>query len=426
MSAEEARTVPAEVKLGAAQPDSPPAGGASAQVNAGVFVGVAVLLVALLLRAPISSVPPALATIAGELGLSHAAAGLATSLPLICFGAFAFLTPVLSKRFGPEITLWVALVLMALGLATRSVPAANWFFLGITLVGMGIAVGNVIIPAIIRTRFPLKVPFMMGMYSLGLQISAAIGAASTEPLLGQGAGWPVAIGVWLVPAVLIGLVWTVVTIRLVRQHNAGGVARATTTSVSVVARRMLTVAICIFMGLQSLCFYALLTWIPQILVDGGMTPAQAGILLTVFSMLGMPGSFLGPRVASSRWGPAAIVIIFLANAGGASLLLLHGVWMVLGIAICGLCQGVLLAVALTFIARQRNPADVPAVSAIAQGVGYTVAAAGPFMLGVLYSATETWVWPLIFLMGIYVLAACCGAWAARASAAANTSAAAEA
>lgn len=386
-------------------------GGRRLPVRAGALLAMAVLLVSLLLRAPISSVPPALAQISLDLSLTPAVAGMATGLPLLCFGAFAFLTPPLSARFGSEITLWVAVVLIVIGIALRSVPTVGTFFGGITLVGMGIAIGNVIIPAIIRARFPLKIALMMGLYSLGLQVSAAMGAAATEPMLQLGWGWPRALGVWLVPTVAIGLLWTAATVSVLRRHGRGTARKAT--GLRGVSRRALTWAICVFMGLQSMGFYALLTWIPQILTDTGFTTGQAAALLTAFSMLGMPGSFLGPRIASSHRGWLAIVGVFAINIVGV-IALVSGGWVALvGIAICGLCQGVLLAVALTFIAHQREPADVPAVSALAQGVGYSLAAIGPFALGALYAATGGWLAPIVFMVGGYVLAAASGVWVAR-------------
>lgn len=385
-------------------------------IRAGWLLAAAVLLVSLLLRAPISSVPPALAEISATLALTPTVAGMATALPLICFGVFAFITPLLAARVGHELTLWVAVALIVVGIGLRSVVSVGTFFGGITLIGLGIAIGNVIIPAIIRARFPLRVALMMALYSLGLQVSAALGAASTEPLLAIGWQWPRALLIWLVPAVATAVVWTLATVAVLRR-DGGAHARRRATGLGQVSRRLVTWVICVFMGLQSLSFYALLTWIPQLLVDRGFSTGQAAVLLTVFSLLGMPGSFLGPRMASGGRGWIAIVAVFGLNIAGVLLLLFGGGLTVAGIVICGLCQGVMLAVALTFIAQQRDPSDVAAVSAMAQGIGYGLAAAGPLALGALYSATGDWVWPILLLAAALALAAVSGAWVARGQAA---------
>lgn len=381
--------------------------------RAGVFFAITVLLVALLLRAPISSVPPALAVISADLGLSPTVASLATGLPLICFGVFAFLSPSLAARVGQEVALWLAVVLIVAGVALRSVPTAATFFGGVTLVGLGIAIGNVIIPAIIRARFPLKIALMMGFYSLFLQVSAGLGAASTEPLLQLGWDWSQALGAWLVPAVVIGLLWTVSTVTVMR-HGAARHGRPS--GLGHVSRRWLTWAIALFMGLQSLGFYALLTWIPTIFVDAGFSTGLAAAMLTAFSLLGIPGSFLGPRIASAQRGWLAICVLYACNSLGVVGLALGGAWAIAGTLVCGLCQGVLLAVALTFIAHQRNPADVPAVSALAQGVGYALAALGPLVLGALYSATGGWGLPMGVMVVGYVGAAVTAIWVSRAEA----------
>lgn len=379
--------------------------------QAGLFLAVTVLLVALLLRAPISSVPPALSIISADLGLTPTVAGLATGLPLICFGVFAFLSPPLAARVGQEVALWIAVVLLTGGIALRSVPTVGTFFGGVTLVGLGIAIGNVIIPAIIRARFPVRIALMMGFYSLCLQVSAALGAAGTEPLLHIGWGWPPALGAWLVPAVVIGLLWTIATITVLR-HGAARHGRPS--GLGHVSRRWLSWAISLFMGLQSLGFYALLTWIPTIFVDAGFSNGLAAAMLTAFSLLGIPGSFLGPRIASARRGWLAIAILYAFNSLGVIGLALGGAFAVIGTVLCGLCQGVLLAVALTFIAHQRNPADVPAVSALAQGVGYGLAAIGPLVLGALYSATGGWSLPMAFMVLSYAGSAAAAAWVSRA------------
>lgn len=379
--------------------------------QAGVFLAVTVLLVALLLRAPISSVPPALSIISADLGLTPTVAGLATGLPLICFGLFAFLSPPLAARVGQEITLWIAVVLIAGGIALRSVPTVGTFFGGVTLVGLGIAIGNVIIPAIIRARFPLKIALMMGFYSLCLQVSAGLGAASTEPLLQLGWDWTRALGAWLVPAVLIGLLWTIATVMVLRKAGAG---HGRPSGLAHVSRRWLTWAIALFMGLQSLGFYGLLTWIPTIFVDAGFSSGLAAGMLTMFSLLGIPGSFLGPRIASAQRGWLAIVVLYVFNSLGVIGLAMGGAFAVAGTVLCGLCQGVLLAVALTFIAHQRHPADVPAVSALAQGVGYGLAAIGPLVLGALYARTGGWGVPMVFMVLSYVGSAVAATWVSRA------------
>ena len=171
-----------------ATPVAKPSAGAAMPV--GTLLVAAVIAAAALLRAPITAVPPSLGTISADLNLSHAAAGATTSLPLVCFGIFAFVAPLLVARFGLERTMLGLLVPLLLGIVLRSAGSVAAFFAGAVLVGVGIAIGNVILPALIRARFPTKVALMMGVYVSVLQISGAVGSAVTVPLEEQAGSLP--------------------------------------------------------------------------------------------------------------------------------------------------------------------------------------------------------------------------------------------
>lgn len=393
-----------------ARPSRGPAAATTSRRGGGLVL-LGVIGVALMLRAPVSNVPPALATIAADLSLSPAIAGLATTLPLVCFGVFAFLAPPVSARVGPVATMALATLLLCAGLAVRSVPTAATFFLGVTLVGVAIAVGNVIAPAVVRAGFPQRVAMMMAVYSLGLQVSAGAGAATTGPLLfGLGWEWMAAIGVWLAPAVAVATVWGVLAVSS-RRSDSGSLPPPTT--LRRVARKPLTWGIALFFGLQSLTFYSLLTWLPAQLTAHGISAAAAGTLLATFSVLGVPGSFLGPAIIDGRHGAAGLVAVFACFLTGVLLLLAGPTAAVVGTLVCGLSQGVALAVALSLIAHQHDPADVPAASAIAQGIGYTLAAVGPVLVGALFSATGGWVVPDLVLSGGIIGAATAAVWSLR-------------
>lgn len=351
-----------------------------------VFAGM--LLVAFMLRAPITGVPPVLNAISDTLALSPTLAGFVSTLPLLCFGVFAFVTPILSSKLGVEPTLWLAVMLLNVGLGVRLIVETGPFFAGTLLIGLGVAIGNVIVPALARTWFATRLAFVMGLYSVTLQVSGAFGPLATSIGTGLGAQWPTAIGFWLIPGLLALGLWTVVSV-LVRRATHGQPHRgAAPTGLGQVARTPLAWVITVVMGLQSLLFYTLLTWLPTQFRGIGATDTQAGLLLTAFTLLGMPGSFAAkfftvdpkaPRNLMTMWGiyTAGLVLLWVGTP----------TTVVVGAIVCGLGQGLALAMALTFIAHQRNPADVPATSALAQGVGYLIAAAGPVLLGFIYART---------------------------------------
>ncbi|WP_176451704.1 MFS transporter [Enemella dayhoffiae] len=368
------------------------------------WVLIGLLVVALLLRAPITGVPPVLHQVSDTLHLTPTQAGLVSTLPLLCFGVFAFLTPVLAAKFGLEPTLWAAALLILLGGLLRwwvNIPA---FFGGTLLIGLGIALGNVIVPALARVWFAHRLPLVMGLYSVMLQVSGSGGPFTTANLIGAGVSWPTAIGVWVWPVLAGLLLWTLVSLRVRREAGSHGHVPATPTGLGNVLRRPSVWLITFVMGSQSLTFYTLLTWLPSIFQRSGIGEQTAGLLLSAYSILGLPGSLVVGWFVGHRRGVRNLIAICVVYLAGI-LFLLGGTIapVVIGALLCGLCQGVLLPVALTFIAHQPNPADVPATSAIAQGGGYLYAAAGPVLLGWLYAVTGSFGSGLVLLAVLMVL-----------------------
>lgn len=356
--------------------------------------------VALVCRTPITSVPPALATIRADLGLRPTVAGLTTTLPLLCFGIFAFATPYLVARWGTERTTAGAVLVTLAGILLRSLGHVVPFFAGTALVGIGIAVVNVVLPAIVRERWPGEVPRRMSLYTVAMILGASVASALTAPLLAHGLGWQLATGLWA-PATVVALVlWSLAAREIHSRHSDAVPARPT--GMGHVVRRGRTWWTALFMGTQSLCFYVLLTWLPDLVRAHGATMGQAGLLLAVYMAMGIPGSFYGPRMATA---PRALGIFFGAYAL-AVLALLGPLWLeVIAVVVTGFGQGAGIAVALTFIARQDDARDVPAVSAFAQGIGFLVAATGPVVAGALLELTHDWPVPVLTLLAVNLVQA---------------------
>ncbi|GAB3716297.1 MFS transporter [Mariniluteicoccus flavus] len=347
------------------------------------------LAITLQLRAPITSVPPALDRISATLHLTPTVAGLVTSLPLVCFGVFAFVTPVLAARVGLEPTLWASAVLMMLGMAVRHDAHALTFFAGTLVLGMGIALGNVILPALARSWFPDRLPLVMGVYTVVIQVSGAAGPFLAAPLLARGWAWPTTISVWVWPGLVALVGWTLISVRVARSRRGEPHHGAPPAGLLAVARRPRSWAITFVMGTQSLLFFALLTWLPVQLRGHGLDEATLGVVLGVYSILGLPGSFWAADLGRGTGAPGRLAVLTTAYVVGFALLPTTLVGCLVGVLICGVCQGLWLVVALTFIADQAEPGDVPAVSALAQGAGYLWSSLGPVAVGAAYAATGT-------------------------------------
>ena len=360
------------------------------------------------------AVAPLVGQIRADLGVSGAVAGLLTTLPVLCFGLLAPATPALSRRLGVETLLLVALVVLAVGIALRLVPAVGVILLGSVLVGSAIAVGNVSMPALVKRDFPHRTGLMTGAYSMVLSGGGALAAAVTVPLQrALDLPWAAALGLWGLLALGTVAVWTP---QVLRARRRGPVTVAGTAGSAGVWRSRLAWQVTLFMGLQSLHFYAVTAWVPTIFVDAGRTPAEAGVLLALAGLTGLVASSTAPSLALRRRSqsglivalcllyPVAYVGLLVAPSRGAV------VWML----VLGLAQGAMIALGLLMITlRAPDPTAVGELSGMAQGVGYVLAALGPFGLGALHDLTGSWTVPLLVMLVLVVPVTLAGAAAGR-------------
>jgi MFS transporter, CP family, cyanate transporter len=358
----------------------------------------ALIFVVLNLRLAVAAIPPVLGEIERETGLSSAAAGVLTALPLICFGAVALLTPPLFRRVRMAPLLLLTMIAIVVGIAIRLDSALVALYAGTIVLGSGIAVANVLVPGLIKRDFPSQAAIMVGLYSVGLSLSGAISAGLTVPVEDLfNIGWRPAVAVWGIFAVLALLLWAP-QVRLPEPTESGppepAVGRA-------LWRDRLAWSVTIFMGLQSLAFYTTLSWLPAILEDHGMSQGAAGWILSYSFFPAMAASFATPVIQRRIGWQPALVVALVAVWGSAYVGLILGpadapyVWGTL----LGIGQGISLALGLGFIVARAPDSHLTAhLSTMAQGVGYLIAAAGPFLVGALHALTNGWTIPLLLLI----------------------------
>ena len=358
----------------------------------------ALIFVILNLRLAVAAIPPVLGEIERETGLSSTAAGVLTAMPLICFGAVALLTPPLFRRIRMAPLLLLTMIAIVVGIAIRLDSALVALFAGTIVLGSGIAVANVLVPGLIKRDFPAQAAIMVGLYSVGLSLSGAISAGLTVPVEDLfGIGWRPAIAVWGIFAVLALVLWVPQT-RHPAETRSGPAEPAVGRALW---RDRLAWNVTIFMGLQSLAFYTTLSWLPTILEDHGMSQGAAGWILSYSFFPAMAASFATPVIQRRiSWQPA-LVVALVALWGSAYVGLIIGpadapyLWGTL----LGLGQGISLALGLGFIvARARDSHHTAHLSTMAQGVGYLIAAVGPFLVGALHALTGGWTVPLLLLL----------------------------
>ncbi|WP_460121151.1 CynX/NimT family MFS transporter [Pseudomonas sp. S2_C03] len=345
------------------------------------------ILVALNLRPALSSMAPMLSDVSKSLGLSAAQAGLLTTLPVLCLGLFAPLAPVLARRFGAERVVLGILLTLAGGIVLRSSFGAIGLFSGSVLAGASIGIIGVLLPGIVKRDFPKQAGTMTGVYTMALCLGAAMAAGATVPLSEHfDKSWALGLGFWVVPALVAGLFWLPQVGQRQGAHNVAYRVRG-------LLRDRLAWQVTAYMGLQSSLAYIVFGWLPSILMGRGLTPTQAGLVLSGSVIIQLISSLTAPWLATrGRDQRPAIVIVMLMTLGGLFGCLyapIEGLW---GWAILlGLGQGATFSLALTLIVLRSRDSHVAAnLSSMAQGFGYTLASLGPFAVGIVHDWTGGW------------------------------------
>lgn len=364
-----------------------------------VLALVGVVLVSLNLRTAVTSLSPLLGVIDAEIGLGAVGMGLLGMIPTAMFAVWGVLTPLVLRRMGLEAVTVVAMAAAAVGQVIRAVAQDPWVMGAgsiIALAGMGI--GNVVAPPLVKKYFPRHVALVSMAYITGLQLGTVVPALVAVPVE-EAAGWRVSIGWWAVLAVVAAIPWVIEILKpgtpALIAADAGapadsgspadaGPAAATPQRIRP-WRSPVGVALALFFGTNSLSTYAFFTWLPAVAESIGMSRAEGGLALAVYSAIGLIAALLVPWVAGRFEDPYAVVVVSVAAylAGFAGLLWAPGVAPWLWICLLGVGPST-FPLCLTLInLRTRTEAGSAALSGFAQGVGYTAACLGPIVFGML-------------------------------------------
>ncbi|SWF08398.1 cyanate transporter CynX family [Klebsiella pneumoniae] len=354
-----------------------------------------ILLIATTLRVVFTGAAPLLDAIRSDYGLTTAQTGLLTTLPLLAFGLVSPLAAGVARRFGMERSLLLAMLLICAGIALRSLPSAALLFIGTAVIGCGIALGNVLLPGLIKRDFSQHVARMTGAYSLTM----------------AGFGWRGALLLLMVFPLLALLSWlpqsrcraeTPLT-GSGAMHNRG------------IWRSALAWQVTLFLGINSLVYYVIIGWLPSILQSMGYSEAQAGSLHGLLQLAtaapGLAIPLILHRLRDQR-GIAVLVALMCAISAA-------GLWLLPELAIgwtllFGFGSGATMILGLTFIGLRASSAhQAAALSGMAQSVGYLLAACGPPLMGRIHDANGDWHIPLLAVALISLVMAVCGALAGR-------------
>ena len=368
---------------------------------------VGVIFIAFNMRAPLTSVGPLVELIRDHLHLSNTMAGMITTLPLLSFALFSPFVPKLAKQFGMEAVLFMAVIFLSIGIGMRVLSGSTIMILyaGTTILGLGIAACNVLLPSLVKREFPERIGLMTGIYSISMNLFGAIASGISIPIaVGFGFGWQGALGIWGVLSILGILFW----IPQIKHHSV-----MTPTVQPRVAGKKLNVwrsplawQVTLFMGLQSTLFYVLVTWMPDILNQQGISANQSGWLLSLMQLAVLPVTFIAPILAGRLKNQRPIVMITSISILTGLLGLLYGniQLVVLWIVILGIGIGFSFGLSMIlFSLRTKNAQESAELSGMAQSFGYLLAATGPMLIGYLHDLTNGWTIPLLVLAGASVL-----------------------
>ncbi|MEL7609172.1 MAG: MFS transporter [Bacillota bacterium] len=361
-----------------------------------------IIFIACTLRAPLTSVGPLIDNIRSDLGISNGLAGFLTTLPLLIIAVLSPISSKIGNRVGEERTIFSGFILLLIGTLLRSSGGSATLLAGTVLVGMGIAMGNVLTPGMIKRKFPQNIGLLTSTFSTTMSLTAAFASGVSVPLSDKlGLGWRNSLMVWGLFAVIAILFWIP---QLKKCEKPGGVLKADAgvPGAKSVWGSSLAWNVALFMGMQSLLFFSLVTWFPEILHSRGFSTETGGWLLFLFQVVSLPTAFIAPIVAvrlkDQRGIAAAAALVYFAGLFG--LLVSKGIIaLIISVVFMGIAAGACFSLAFTFMGlRCCNNKQAAELSGMSQSAGYLLAAAGPVLIGVLSDYTKTWTSSIVLLL----------------------------
>ena len=376
---------------------------------------VAVLLVAANLRPAVTGLGPVLDEVRTGLGMPAGLVSVLTALPTICFGAIGFLAPLLTRRVGVARAIGIAIAVLTVGVLVRAISGSTVLLIGTLLAGGGIAVCNVLLPVVVKESYGHRIGLITGLYTAVLQGVAALASAVATPLSSAFGGWRPSLGLWAIPAFLGFVLW-VLAARHHKNPLAGPDPNLPAPASARMFRRPFAWLVTVFFGLQAMSAYALMGWLPQVLMSAGISQATAGVMMALVSVLGVPISLIivpiAARARSQSLWTSGICLVGVIGVLGILLAPAAAPW--LWMFCIGVGMGVFaLAVALISL-RSSSTADTRALSTMTQSVGYLIAALGPLCFGLLHGITGGWTVSLLVLLAILVAEVIIGFFVGRA------------
>ncbi|WP_336817723.1 MFS transporter [Cedecea sp. MMO-103] len=383
----------------------------SASKKSRALLLLGILMIATTLRVTFTGAAPLLDMVRDALALSTAQIGILTTLPLLAFAVVSPLAAGIARRFGTERSLFGALLIICAGIALRSAGHAALLYIGTAIIGCGIAMGNVLLPSLLKRDFPGQVAKLTGAYSLTMGVAAALGSVMVVPIALHGFGWSGAMLSLMIFPLLALIVWLPQLGSSTVMNLSGNPALHS----RGIWSSPLAWQVTLYLGINSLVYYVIIGWLPSILISHGYNEAEAGSIHGILQLAtAIPGLFVGlilSRLKDQRGIAALMALLWCLATLGLWLLPAFSIfWVSLG----GFGSSAAMILGLSFIGMRTGSAhQAAALSGMAQCVGYLLAAFGPPVMGKIHDITGSWAIPLLGCALLSVVMGVFGAYAGR-------------
>ncbi|WP_286300973.1 MFS transporter [Vibrio apostichopi] len=390
----------------------------SASLRNSIFIMLGILFLSLNLRGPFTSLAPVLSQVMEGLNLNSSAAGFLTALPLLTFALFSPLVTKISQRIGLEPSLLLVLVLITTGITLRSFGIIPTLYIGTVMIGLGIAIGNVLLPVVVKISFPTRIATVTSLYIFTMGIGSTLGSSLMVPFseltLFTLTGWQLALLMNLVFPILALMIW----LPKIRKRSSSATNKKQEDK-PLPMKKMIKSGVAwqvtLALGLNSFTFYSLAGWLPQILNDLGYSEIDAGYIYGFLQFSTMvPGLLLLPFLGKSDNQQWLITLCTSSVFIGLIGLLYLPDFAIFWVGLFGLANCSTFIIALSFVGlRTSNSSQAASLSGMAQGIGYALAATGPTLVGKLHAMTDSWSLPILLIATVAFACTIFAALAAR-------------
>jgi len=361
-----------------------------------------ILLISINLRTSIASVGPLIPFIREDLGLSNGLAGFLTTLPLLTFATFSLFAPAIGKKMGMGRAVFLGISILTAGVILRVVGGIELLLLGTAMTGIGIVIANVLLIPLIKVRLPQKLGLMTALLATMMSLFAAIAAGFSVPIaVDLNFGWRGSLSSWAIFMVIALLFW----IPQLTRPKAG--MSTSLAKAKNVWKSKLAWQITIFMGCQSVMYFTLTAWLPDMLIARGWSPVEAGAVSSIMQLISLVGSYFAPSILIRLKQQSGVILRVGIGyiIGFLGLFLESEIMTYLSLTVIGLGMGASLSIAYTLISlRTAEDQTTAKLSAMVQSSGYYLAALGPILFGVSLDLFGSWnilIWFLIFFSVLF-------------------------